>query len=658
MRTHASSALLVNYRPEYRHAWGHRNYYTQIRLEPLGGESANQMLSALLGDEIELRPLKRLIAEKTEGNPFFIEEIVQALFEEGALHSNGTVKLTRPLTQVRMPTTVQAVLASRIDRLPAEEKELLQILAVLGREFPLSLVQRLVPASADELERLLSRLQIGEFIYEQPALPEVEHVFKHALTQEVVYKSLLSERRQILHERAGEAIEALFVGRLEDHLVELAHHYEHSRNGRKAVEYLGRAGNKMGQQGAHSEAVGYLSRAVELLKQLSDAGDRARQELDLETALGRSLIVVRGWPAPEREPVLVRAQELSERLGENTELIEALLALTFFRLYRRETNQALELAQRALALAEQAKAQATIAAAHCLLGILRYGKGEFEAARGHLERADVFFGTGPYRDFDEALYARMAMGGLVAALLVLGYPEAALGKSDEMLTAARRQSDPYSIADALSLDASSRLFIVRAEDAIVNRAHELHSIAADHGMPFYLARANFLGGWVMAAAGRPSEGIAQMRRVIADPKASGSAIAGMITVLAYACGKYGRPQEGLVAVAEGLTQADLIGDTATVAELHRLKGELLLIQDPDSEEEAERHFRMGINIARGQGARLFELRATVSLARLMANQGRCDEAHAMLTDIYNWFTEGFDTADLKEAKALLVELGC
>jgi predicted ATPase len=551
---------------------------------------------------------------------------------------------------------VQAVLASRIDRLPAEEKDLMHTLAVLGRKFPLSLVQRLVSASADELERLLSRLQIGEFIYEQQTFPEVVYNFKHTLTHEVAYKSLLAEQRRLLHQRVGEAIETLFAGRVEDHLIALAHHYDRSGNAHKAVEYLGRAGNKMAQQGAHSEAVGYLTRAIEVLKQSPNGEGRDRQEVDLQIALGRSLIVVKGWPASEREPVLLRAQELCERLAEDTKLTETLLAQAFFRLYRREPSQAQEMAERALALAERARSQAMIAGAHCLLGVLRFGKGEIEAARAHLERADELLGTGPYRDFNEALYARMTVGGLVSALRIVGYPEAALGKIDRMLTAARQQADPYSIADALALDAASRLF-VPDESAIVKLAQELHSVAAQHGMPFQLARANFLGGWVIAAAGRASEGIEQMRRAIADPNVgSGSAIDIMITTLADVCSKHRRVEEGLATVAEGLRQLELTGYRVTEAELHRLKGELLLIRDPASKKEAERYFRAAIDIARRQSAKLFELRATVSLARLMANHDRSDEARTMLAEIYNWFTEGFDTADLKEAKALLDEL--
>ena len=240
----AKILLLVNYRPEYFHQWGSKTYYTQLRLDPLGKESAGEMLSALLGDSVELAPLTRLIIEKTEGNPLFMEEIVQALVEDGSLRRNGSVKLARPVEQLRLPPTVQAILASRIDRLPAAEKDLLQTLAVIGKEFPLSLAREVVKKSDDELGQMLSDLQLAEFIYEQPALGDVEYTFKHALTQEVALGSLLNERQKVLHERAGEAIEALFAGHLDDHLDELAHHYNTSGNVPMALEYRERAGRQ------------------------------------------------------------------------------------------------------------------------------------------------------------------------------------------------------------------------------------------------------------------------------------------------------------------------------------------------------------------------------------------------------------------------------
>jgi predicted ATPase len=305
--------LLVNYRPEYRHQWGSKMYYTQLRLDPLGKESAEEMLSTLLGGDASLAPLKRLIAEKTEGNPLFMEEIVLSFFENGALARNGEVKLAKPLTSLRIPPTVQGILASRIDRLPAGEKDLLQTVAVIGAEFNLRVARAVSGKPDDDLNRMLNDLQLAEFIYEQPAAGDVEYTFKHALTHDVAYNSLLTDRRKLLHERTAQAIEELYVERLEDHLIELAHHFDRSGNVPKAVEYLGRTGARAAQQVAHSEAIGYFTRALELLQQLPDGTARDRQELDLQLALTWSLYAARGpQPSPEREYALVRARELSD----------------------------------------------------------------------------------------------------------------------------------------------------------------------------------------------------------------------------------------------------------------------------------------------------------------------------------------------------------
>src|SRR5712692_4329692 len=296
--------LLVNYRPEYRHEWGSKTYYTQLRLDPLGRDSADEMLSALLGaspapatqspgasrerpagdlqvagrvrvqDSIE--ELKSLIIERSEGNPFFMEEMVQTLFDQGVLVRNGAVKVSRSLSQIQIPTTVQGILAARIDRLPAAEKELLQTLSVFGMEFPLGLIRRVSAQMPDErLERQLSELQLGEFIYEQPAFPEVEYIFKHALTQAVAYNSVLSERRKQLHESAAQAIETLFGSQLENYLSELAHHYGRSGNAPKAVEYLQRASEQAIERSANAEATALLTAALDLLKALPDGPTRA-----------------------------------------------------------------------------------------------------------------------------------------------------------------------------------------------------------------------------------------------------------------------------------------------------------------------------------------------------------------------------------------------
>ena len=253
----AKLLLMVNYRPEYSHEWNNKTYYTQLRLDPLGSESASEMFDALLGVSVpstdgSLAALKRLIIEKSEGTPLFMEEIVQALVEEGALVRNGTVRLTRSLDTLKIPPTVQAILASRIDRLPAGEKELLQTLAVIGSEFPLEVVRKTVQLSSDQLDHSLSRLQAGEFIYEQPAMGDVEYRFKHTLTRDEAYNSLLTERRRLLHERTARAIEASYCDRLEDHYDHLARNYRLGGNAAKAIEYLRLAGEQAMDRGAYA----------------------------------------------------------------------------------------------------------------------------------------------------------------------------------------------------------------------------------------------------------------------------------------------------------------------------------------------------------------------------------------------------------------------
>jgi class 3 adenylate cyclase/tetratricopeptide (TPR) repeat protein len=673
--------LLVNYRPEYHHQWGNKTYYTQLRLDPLGKENADEMLSALLtspapaalpaganrerpvadvhvGERARvpdgIAALKRLIIERTEGNPFFMEEMVQALFEQGVLARNGAVKLVKPLNEIRVPPTVQAILASRIDRLPAAEKELLQTLAVLGREFSAGLIKRVAGKPDDELERMLSELQLAEFIYEQPAMGDVEYTFKHALTLEVGYNSVLVERRRLLHERAAQAIEALFADRLEDHLSELARHYERSGNVRKAVEYLGRAGRLAAQQTAHSEAVAYFKRGLDLLKNLPDSMERGRQELNLQMALSWSLNILN--PADrEREAALIRSGELCERLGEDANQMEALLELARLRFVRREYDAGRELAVRVLAVAEPARATAMIAGAHYVLGTIACWLGELEASHEHLKLAIALLGQGPFHKFSEAQYAQAANGILTRTLLPLGYPAAALRKSREFLEAMRQLSDPPSLARALLFEATLHVNI-RNREIVLKRTAELLPIATENGLGFHAANATFFRGWALADEGRAEEGLGEMSQAL--PVLEGLALTTTLYAhLADSYRKAGRAEQGLTTVAAALRETERGGEKIAAPELYTVKGELLLMRDPPDEAEAQRCFLTAIDIARRQKARFFELRAATSLARLLKRQSKRDEARAMLSEIYHWFTEGFEFADLKDAKALLEELG-
>ena len=298
--------LLVNYRPEYRHEWSNKGHYVQLGLNPLGRESAQELLTALLEDADELRPLKRLIIERTGGNPFFIEEMVQTLFDERIIVRNGVVKVTRSLSQIRVPPTVQGILAARIDRLGSEQKELLQTLAVIGRESRLTLIRQVASTAEVRLERMLAELRAAEFIYEQPMPADAAYIFKHALTQEVAYNSLLIERRKLLHERTAQALEARFVDSVDDHLADLSYHYSRSGNDSRAIDYLVRAGEQAQQRSAYSQAATYLEQALARLKDQPANAERDRKEIEIHTGLADAAIVTSGYAAAEYEHHLTR----------------------------------------------------------------------------------------------------------------------------------------------------------------------------------------------------------------------------------------------------------------------------------------------------------------------------------------------------------------
>jgi predicted ATPase/class 3 adenylate cyclase len=647
--------MLVNYRPEYYHEWGNRTCYTQLHLDPLGGQSAEEMLHALLGSDASLQSLKRLIIEKTQGNPFFMEEIVRALGEQGVLVRNGATRLTKPLTEIHIPPTVHGILASRIDALPASEKGLLQTLAVIGKTFPLNLVKLMTASSEDQLEPMLKGLQAGEFIYEQAALGE-EYTFKHVLTQEVAYSSVLMERRRLLHERTGEAIEALFKDRIDDHLAELAHHYSRTANTRKAVEYLFRAGRQAAARSAYSEAITRLSTALEFLKRLPDDTERARQELSVQNLLGGSLANGKGWGAAELEPVYARARELCAQIRDPALAFRALFGQWAVCHWKMEQDKALELADELLAAAENAKDPAMLAAGNHARGNTLYQLGELGSAIQHEEKALALF------DLRQPLSAWLEVNRLNSLFVLyyglhgLGYPDRAWVKSREMLEVAQRSSAPSILAQASCYAAFYNL--TRGTPAAAQKhAEEAMALTEELGLATFSEMATTLYGASLIAQGRYEEGIAGMRRGISAIRASGGTPhAWFLSLLASGLAKVGRPQEGLQVLDDGFASVAKTGAQISSPYLHNVEGELLLVQNPSDVAKAEQCFRTAIEIARRQSARSLELRATTSLARLLNEQGRRDEARTMLADIYGWFTEGFDTADLKDAKALLNEL--
>jgi predicted ATPase/class 3 adenylate cyclase len=345
--------LLVNYRPEYRHGWGSKTYYTQLRLDPLPPASAEAFLDALLGRDPSLTPLKRLLIERTEGNPFFLEESVRTLVEtEVLVGAPGAYQLAQALPTIQVPATVQAVLAARIDRLPSEEKRLLQATAVIGTEVPLPLLEAIAELPEAALHRGLAHLQAAEFIYETRLFPDPAYTFKHALTQQVAYQSLLASTRQRYHQQLARELEARFPETVETQPELLAHHATEAGLAEQAVGYWQRAGERSNARSAYVEAVAHLTKGLEVLQTRPDTSERAQHELLLQTALAPALGYTKGYGAPEVETAYNRALELCRQVGETPQLFVALMGLWQFYLVRAQHQTARELGERLLNLAQ------------------------------------------------------------------------------------------------------------------------------------------------------------------------------------------------------------------------------------------------------------------------------------------------------------------
>jgi class 3 adenylate cyclase/tetratricopeptide (TPR) repeat protein len=644
--------LLVNYRPEYRHEWSGRAHYLQLRLDPLGGESAAAMLEALLGNGADLDSLKRQVTDRTGGNPFFIEEIVQALFEQGILAQNGTIKLVRPLAQAHLPVTVQGVLAARIDRLQASDRDLLHILAVLGREFRLGLVQRVAAASADELERGLSHLQTAEFIHEQQAVNDVEYVFKHALTQEVAYNSVLIERRKALHERAAQALEALFVDSIDEHLVDLSYHYSHSGNDSRAIDYLIRAAEQAEQRSAYSEAAAYFQQALTRLKEKPAGPERDRKEIAIHRGLGDTAIIMSGYAAPEYEHHLTRRDELAQRLGDTTQIFYSLVWRSVLAAFRLELNKAQAIGWKLLEIADHEHDPNMQLQAHGSLANILWLQGDFISSCEHAEKGLVLFADKRILTAGEGHWTAACQFYACSCTIALGFPDKGLRRALEFLAWVRERGQSLPLAFALNSVATILAWRGEGGQALKYADAQL-AVTAEHGFRNWHSFGQIVRGQALALSGKADEAIAQTKGALDSLAAAGAAVPGWAYAnLAFSYLTAKCPEEGLKVAAKGLATAD----QSSGAHLYWLHGELLLMSDSAKAADAETCFRAAIEKASTQRAKYAELCATTSLARLLAKQGRRDEARMMLAEIYGWFTEGFDTIHLKEAKALLDEL--
>jgi predicted ATPase len=655
----AAMLVLLTCRPTFQPSWHHRSYMTEMTLHRLSYAQVEQIVTGMTdGNAFPAEVLAQII-EKTDGVPLFVEEITKAILESGQLTAvDGHYELAGALSTLAIPATLQDSLMARLDRL-VTAKAVAQYAAVIGRQFSYALLQAVSQLDAAMLQHELGRLVEAEIVFQRGVPPQATYLFKHALIQDAAYQSLLRSTRQQYHQRIALVLEAQFPKTAEAQPELLAHHYTESGLAMQAVEYWQRAGARSHLRSAYVEAVAHCSKGLEVLKSLPDTAERTQHELLLQTTLGPALIISKSFAAPEVEQAYTRARVLCQRLGDTPQLFPVVRGLASFYLSRAELRTARELGEQLLHLAQGSATPGLFLEAHRVLGEALFFLGELAPARQSLEHGVSLYDPQQHRSHAFLYGEDPGVACLSYAALTLwsqGYPDQALTSVQETLTLAQEHPHRFSLGRALV--SAAWLHQLRREGQLGQAwAEAAMTLSTEQGFPHWLVVGTVLRGWALAAQGQGAEGIAQMHQAAAARRGAGAKLVlpYWLAMLAEAYGGMRQAAEGLVLVAEALAVVNTTGERHWEAELYRLKGELLL-HAADHEAEAEACFQQALAIARRQQAKSWELRTAMSLAGLWQRQGKRTEARELLAPIYGWFTEGFDTVDLQEAKALLEDL--
>jgi class 3 adenylate cyclase/tetratricopeptide (TPR) repeat protein len=633
--------LLVNYRPEYRHDWGGKTYYGQLRLDPLAPENATALLESLLGGAAGLSPLKRLLLARTEGNPLFLEESVRNLVDDGGLAGErGAYRLAKAPETIQVPSTVQAMLAARIDRLPAEDKDLLQTAAVLGKDVPVAVLAAVAGRTVDALAEGLARLQAAEFLYEVTLFPDVAYTFKHALTHEVGYGSLLKERRRALHARAVAAIESLYPERLAEHIEHLAHHALRGETWEKAATYLRQAGEKATERSAYQQAAVCFEQALAVLGHIPESREQLEQAIDLHLDAFGALVSA-GALAKVRDH-LNEAEALTARLGDERRLGSVLVALGNHAWVSGDSDRALEVCRHALAIATRLGDVPLAMRANTFLGLRQQTTGEYREGVDFLRRAaealqlherfgGVFGGAG--------LLSVSARERLAWCLAELGEFEEAMAHGEEAVRIAREFDHPHSLAYG---HRSLGLISLRRGDASsailpLERAVEVCRVAQVR-LPFDIAAGHL--GYAYALVGRLPEGVSLMEEALADPAATGTtnhplllAYLGEAHLLAR------RREDALEVVRRALALAHRQKERGNEAWILRLLGEITEQSDPPDQESAPAYYRQALARADELGMRPLAAHCHLGLAKLYYRTDKRDQAQGHLATAVTMYRE-------------------
>ena len=654
----AQLLLLVNYRPEYQHGWGSKTYYTQLRLDPLPPMCVDEFLHALLGDDASLEPLKTLLIERTEGNPFFLEESVRTLVETGVLvGESGAYRLVRDHPTIQVPPTVQAILAARIDRLSQDEKRLLQTAAVIGTEVPFSLLQAIAEMPEDALHRGLTHLQAAEFLYETHLFPERVYTFKHALTHDVAYSSLLHERRRTLHARIMTALEDVAGDRLDEQIERLAYHALRGEVWEKTFQYCQQAGVKVREQSAYREAVAHFEQAINALEHLPKERAILEQAIDLHGNLRLAYLQVAAMPRVLEH--LRAAEALAETLGDQRRLTSILASLTQYLSHTGDHDRALETGQRAVALAaDSGSLTLQVAADHWLAHVYR-AMGDYARALEYDRRIVELIPA-------ERLYERFALGGvpsvqcrasIVRCLAEQGAFAAAQGYIDEAIRIAEHVDHTISLLHAYH---EAGYLALRHGDLlkaipILERGFELCQMRQAHA---FITRFTSTLGAAYTLSGRVAEALLLLEQSAENSVATGL-LAYYAPSLIHLSGAYlltGRIEDATAVAEHALTYCLEHKERGNEAMALCALGDIAAQHDSPDVEQAQTHYLQALALATELGMRPLQAHCHLGLGTLYARTGQWEQARAELAAALVLYRDMAMTFWLPQTEAALAQV--
>ena len=663
IRTHRV-LLLVTFRPEFDAPWVGLPYVTALTINRLAEHEVGGMIDRIVGNRPLSASLRQDIVERTDGIPLFVEEMTKAVLEAGSETAAQRAIAAVPSPALAVPASLHASLMARLDRLGGPAKELAQIAAAIGREFPHALLASVARQPEAELRSALDRLIAAGLLFQRGVPPHATYLFKHALVQDAAYGTLLREPRRTLHVRIAETIESEFAESAESRPELLARHWTEAGQVEKATALWGKAGLRSAQRSALVEATEQLRRALDLLATLPGTPARRREEIKLQVALITPLLHVRGYAAPETRAAVERARlliEQAEALGEPPEdpllLFSVLYGMWVANLVAFNGDVMRELAVQFLALAEKQSATGPLMLGHRLMGLSLLHTGNIADGRAHLDRAFTLYDYAEHRPLATRFGQDIGAATLCwrsLAFWLLGYPEAALADTEHALAVAREIGHSATLMYVLNFSAWTHIHCgnYAAATAMID---EFSALKDQTGSLFWAAWGMMQRGCVLALTDKVSDAVQTITSGVTAMRSTGTTMwmPLWLSYLARANAEIGQFDAATRYIGETMTAVEVAKESWCEAEVHRLAGEIALLSPERDAAKAEAYFERALGVARAQQAKSWELRAAMSMARLWRDQGKRQQARDLLVPVYGWFTEGFDTRDLKEAKVLL-----